>query len=139
MSLFATVLFAGESGYKEIQQAGSDWAQAIASRNPEKITALYDKNALLYATFSNLIDTQAGILEYFKNLTKKKDLKVTFTKQTIRLFNDAAINSGLYVFSFTENGKTVEVPGRYTFVYAETKSGWKIIDHHSSVSPETAN
>lgn len=121
---------------ESIQKLGSDWAQAIAARDASKITALYDNDAILYATFSNILDSRSAILQYFKKLTQHKDLKVTFTKQTIRLYGDAAINSGLYVFSYHENGKKITIPGRYTFVYHTTPTGWTIIDHHSSVMPE---
>lgn len=135
----STMTFAANVSVDSIKQLGANWEQAIASRNPSKITALYDKDALLYATFSNVVDSQAGIKQYFTKLTKHKDLKVIFTKQNIRVYGDAAINSGLYEFSYNEHGKTVKVPGRYTFVYHETPSGWVIIDHHSSVLPEKSN
>lgn len=135
--LIATsVVFAANASYGSIKQLSDNWEQAITARNPNHITALYDKNAILYATFSNVVDSPAGLLNYFTKLTKHKNLKVKFIKQTIRVYGDAAINSGLYEFSFTERGKTVTIPGRYTFVYHETPTGWVIIDHHSSVMPE---
>ena len=137
--LVTTFTFAANATVDSIKQLGADWEQAIASRNPSKITALYDKEAFLYATFSNVVDSQAAIMKYFTKLTKHKELKVKFTKQNIRVYGDAAINSGLYEFSYNEHGKTVKVPGRYTFVYHETPSGWVIIDHHSSVLPEKSN
>lgn len=136
---FATIAVAAlalNPGDENIMKASDQWAQAIAGRDPNKITALYDKDALLYATFNNYIDTQAGILQYFKKLTKHDNLKVIFTKQNIRVFGDVALNSGMYEFSYTEKGKTVRVPGRFTFVYRDTPVGWIIIDHHSSVMPE---
>lgn len=121
---------------QEVAKAGQTWAIDLSSRNPEKIASLYDKNALLYATFSNKIDTHQGIVKYFKNLMQKKDLRVRFTEQHIRVYHNAAINSGLYVFSYRENGKTIEVPARFTFVYSLEPTGWKIVDHHSSLEPE---
>lgn len=129
-------VFAAPNTQQEIAKAGQTWAIDLSSGNPEKIASLYDKNALLYATFNNKLDSHQGIIKYFKNLMQKKDLRVRFTEQHIRVYHDAAINSGFYVFSFQENGKTIAVPARYTFVYSLEPSGWKIIDHHSSVMPE---
>jgi len=133
--LLLPAAFAGEGD--AVLAAGQEWAAALASRDAAKIVALYDPEAILYATFTTRIGTQDGLLKYFTGLTKKADLKVRFTQQNIRVFDrDTALNSGLYVFSFTENGKTVKVPARYTFVYVKEHGAWKIIDHHSSVFPE---
>jgi len=136
LTAITTVALALNPADENIMKKSDQWAQAIAGRDANKIVALYDKDALLYATFANYIDTQVGLLNYFKKLTKHKDLKVTFSKQNIRVFGDVALNSGLYEFTYTENGKAVRVPGRFTFVYRDTPAGWIIIDHHSSVMPE---
>lgn len=132
-----SISFAEIPTQAEISKLSALWGQTLAERNPQKIADLYDKDALLYATFSNLINTHDGILQYFVKLTKNKDLKVNFTQQSIRPFDDVALNSGTYEFSYTnDQGKTVRVPARYTFVYYKTPAGWKIIDHHSSAMPE---
>lgn len=120
----------------EIQQAVNQWTVALSSGDPEKIAALYDDNAFLYATFRDKISDHQKIADYFKMLMANKDLKVQFTAQNIRVYYGAAVNSGLYVFSYLHDGKVVEVPARFTFVYALEPTGWKIIDHHSSVLPE---
>lgn len=120
----------------KIQQVGQQWAIALSSENPEKIAALYDRHAFLYATFANEINTHQGIVDYFKNLMRNKDLKVRFDQQNIRVYGRAALNSGLYTFSYQKNGKTISVPARYTFVYVLEPKGWMIVDHHSSVLPK---
>lgn len=120
---------------QQVYQAGQQWAKALQSRNPENITALYAKDAILYATFTNMLDNKSEILNYFKGLTKKSNLKVTFNKQNVRLFGYTAINSGIYTFSYSDNGKTINVPARYTFVYTSTPNGLLIVDHHSSLLP----
>lgn len=119
-----------------IKQAAVIWANTLSECHPDKLAALYDKGAFLYATFSNMLDTPQGIRSYFTKLCKHKDLRVKFNLQHIRDYHGVAINSGLYTFSYRENNKTVTVPGRYTFVYLKTREGLMIIDHHSSVLPE---
>ncbi len=121
---------------QDIANLGKNWSQALSSGDPEKIVALYDRQAFLFATFTNQIDTQRERIQYFAKLMLNPELKVHFDTQNIRIFKNAAINSGTYTFSFKNNGKTVSVTARYTFVYAESPRGWLIIDHHSSVMPE---
>lgn len=128
----ATAIAATES----VQQATQRWGNALASGNPKQIASLYDKNAYLYATFTNRLHGPDQITGYFTNLMKKKDLQVKFTEEHVRVFKDAAVNSGLYVFSFDDNGKIVKVPARYTFVFEKEPKGWVIVDHHSSILPE---
>lgn len=134
--LYTSISFAMTSQKQSVMQAGNAWAAAINARNAQQITALYDPHAYLYATFQNLLDNQQAIYKYFKKLVAHQNLKVKFIKEHIRLYGETAINSGLYDFSYDENGKHVDVPARYTFVYAETPKGWMIVDHHSSVLPE---
>ena len=137
LMLNLSVVFAADDAYHAVSQAGENWANAIRNRDPNKIVALYDRHAFLYATFSNMIDTHAGLVNYFTKLVKHDNLNVKFNRQNIRLYgNNIAINSGLYAFSYTEKGQIVTVPGRYTFVYDKTPNGWMIVDHHSSVMPE---
>lgn len=121
---------------EEIEKVSNQWAMSLSAGDPEKIAKLYDKNAILYATFKNKIDNPRDLIAYFKNLMKHQDLKVQFQKKNIRIFWETAVNSGLYTFSFNEKGKVVTIPARYTFVYVLEPEGWMIIDHHSSVLPD---
>ncbi|MDX2163986.1 MAG: DUF4440 domain-containing protein [Gammaproteobacteria bacterium] len=138
--LFLALIFFTFSAFAQnavpIAVATQAWAKALSSNNPKKIADLYAPGALLYATFQNQLDSPAAIQGYFTKLMKHPNLAVKFTKQSIRMFSDAAINSGFYTFSYTDHGKMVSVPARYTFVFAHEPSGWKIVDHHSSVLPE---
>lgn len=128
-------VFAAAQTEQSVTDAGQQWAAAIQSRNAEKITSLYDDNAFLFATFENMLSGRTQILPYFQTLTKHQDLSVKFDQQNIRLFGNTSTNSGLYTFSFTDNGKPVHVNARYIFVYTLTPKGWMIIEHHSSVLP----
>ncbi|HSI83775.1 MAG: DUF4440 domain-containing protein [Candidatus Methylacidiphilales bacterium] len=136
ISFAPNTLRAGSGDDKSVLNAANNWAAAIGGRNPDTIAALYDPGAVLWATFSTTrYSTPGQIHSYFVNLTKRKDLKATFTSHLIRIHGDVAIDTGYYYFSFTENGKTVKVPARYSFGYKRTAKGWKIIEHHSSIVP----
>ncbi|MGL5835964.1 MAG: SgcJ/EcaC family oxidoreductase [Waterburya sp.] len=123
--------------HKNIEALGSDWGTALASGDANQVTALYDGEAVLLATFNDELDTSDEIKNYFIGLTQKPDLQVVFNNQNVRVLDDnTATNSGLYTFSYTENGKTVEVPARYTFLYEKKGESWMIVEHHSSIRPE---
>lgn len=140
MMLFLGLFFCSFSIFAQnavpVEMATQAWASALSSNNPKKIADLYAPGALLYATFQNQLDSPKAIQGYFAKLMKHPALAVKFNKQNIRMFSDAALNSGFYTFSYTEHGKLVTVPARYTFVFVHETDGWKIIDHHSSVLPE---
>jgi uncharacterized protein (TIGR02246 family) len=123
--------------HQEIEQLGQQWATALASRDVSQITALYDPEAVLLATFTSELDAPEEIQTYFSELLQKPDLQVAFDTQNLRILDEnSATNSGLYTFSFTEAGETVQVPARYTFVYEKRGDRWVIIEHHSSIRPE---
>lgn len=134
---YAATAIAATNPDPQIQKLGQDWAMALSSGDPQKIVALYDNNAILYATFTDQINSRQGLVDYFTKLMQNKNLKVEFNNQNIRRYSDTAINSGLYTFSFDSNGKTVKVPARYSFVYSLVPNkGWLIVDHHSSKLPQ---
>lgn len=127
-----------EEKKKEIYVVSHAWKIAIDTHNLEKILDLYNKSALLYATFKTRLDNSYKISQYFQHLFEKRDLIVTFNSQDIRIFADnVAINSGMYTFNYTsELGDTVSINARFTFVYLLEDNIWKIIEHHSSIDPE---
>jgi uncharacterized protein (TIGR02246 family) len=135
LSFYALSAFAQNA--VPIEAVGQEWAVDLSSGNPQKISDLYAPGAILSATFENQLDNPKAIQKYFTKLMQHKDLAVKFNKQNIRMFGNAAINSGFYMFSYKDkDNKTIEIPARYTFVYAKEDGNWKIVEHHSSVLPE---
>ena len=121
----------------QLKNSVDEWRLALDAHDPQKITALYAKGALLYATFQNQIDTEQGIRDYFIKLMKHQNLKVVFNKMHIRLFSETAVVSGLYDFTYINNHEPVSIKARYTLVYAYTPGkNWQIVEHHSSVLPK---
>jgi uncharacterized membrane protein YqiK len=122
----------------EIHAALQEWTEAVGNGHDEKpVTALYDKDATLLATFDpKPLQTPAEIAGYFHKLTQNPELKATVQTEKIDLFGDAAVASGLYTFSYQKDGQQVGLPARYTFVYRKTPHGWAIVRHHSSALPE---
>jgi hypothetical protein len=114
------------------------WEDCLNDGDLDGIVSLYTDNAVLWGTFSDIIrDSPFLIREYFETLFLREDLKVKFGLSNLRSFGQAAIYSGEYEFSYQGDGKTT-CPARFSFVFYKDESGaYKIIDHHSSLVPDT--
>lgn len=120
----------------EIADLLTRWNLALQSLDPDKVVALYAKNAVLVPTCSNEIrKTPSAIREYFSHFLKKKP-RVQVIARNIRKFDTLAIDSGLYQFDLTSDGTDRLLLCRYTFVYQKNGQDWEILEHHSSVMPE---
>jgi uncharacterized protein (TIGR02246 family) len=121
----------------EVAAATSAWAQALGEDNPEKVLPLYSSDAVLWGTISpKLRSDQAALRDYFVAAFKAlPGLKVAFGDQLIRVYGNAAINTGYYTFSYVKDGETKSLPARYSFTYVKNGDRWMIVDHHSSAMP----
>ncbi len=122
----------------EVEKAFADWRQALSSGKSENVVKLYDPSAILLATLAEKpITDQKERTDYFDKLTAKPKLMATVNEDHIRLLDEnSAVVSGLYTFSFEENGNKVSIPARYTFVYEKENGRWMIVEHHSSKVPQ---
>lgn len=135
MALLATPAMANTKA--DVGAAFSQWRTALSSGNAETIVNLYESDAILLATLAEKpITNQKDRLTYFTTLTANPKLKATVTEEHTRMLDkDTALVSGLYTFSFEQDGKTKEIPARYTFVYEVRDGQWMIVEHHSSMVP----
>jgi len=119
---------------EDVAAATQAWVAAYDSRDPARITALYDPEAVFWGTSANRVSASAGaIAEYFKDAGKRPNARVTLDEQHIRVYGDVAVNTGYYTFSDVRDGQNVSIPARYTFVYWHRDAKWWIVDHHSSL------
>jgi uncharacterized protein (TIGR02246 family) len=120
----------------EIAHLFDRWNQALQTGNPDAVVATYAPDALLLPTMSNFPrDTPSEIRDYFVQFLKGNPVG-RIDQRVIRIGCNSAIDSGLYTFRLTRDGKPVEVPARYTFEYAYQNGNWLIVGHHSSRMPE---
>jgi len=122
---------------QEVESAFKSWQQSLSSGKAENVVNLYEKDAILLATLAEKpITDQKTRTEYFEKLTAKPKMAVKVTEEHLKVLDeDNAIISGLYTFSFEQDGKTVEIPARYSFVYEKENGKWMILEHHSSKVP----
>src|SRR3989441_11869832 len=114
---------------EDVSAATQAWADAVNSKDVERILALYDAEALLWGTVSpTLRDSPAAIREYFKPGANRPHLKVVLGEQRVRVYGDIAINTGYYTFSDMQDGQPVTIPARFRSeerrVGKECRSRW---------------
>jgi hypothetical protein len=84
---------------EDVTVATQEWADAFNSRDPERVLALYDPEAVLWGTVSPTIrDTPAALRDYFKGLPARPQGKVVLGEQRPRVYGRVAINTGYYTF-----------------------------------------
>lgn len=117
----------------EITALFDSWNQALQTRDPKAVAALYETNAILLPTVSNKVrHNHEEIEDYFVHFLAKGPAG-KIDESNVRVFGQLAINSGIYTFGF-EDGASVQA--RFTFVYRWNGQQWMIIEHHSSQMPE---
>jgi uncharacterized protein (TIGR02246 family) len=126
----------GTSGKDQVAAATAAWRAAYDSRDPARIAAMYDSDAVLWGTTAKTVaPSPAAIAEYFKDAGKQPNARVAFGEQHIRVYGDVAVNTGYYTFSNVRDGKEVSVPARFTMAFRNRDGKWLIVDHHSSRVP----
>ncbi len=137
--LFLLVIVPGAwAGPKEeVAAATAKWAEIFTDDNPDKILALYAKDAVLWGTLSpKRRDDPEGVRDYFvKAYVALPQHTVSFGDQLIRVYGNTAINTGYYTFFYVINGEAKSLPARYSLTYVKRGKKWLIVDHHSSAMP----
>ncbi|MBW1693395.1 MAG: SgcJ/EcaC family oxidoreductase [Deltaproteobacteria bacterium] len=111
------------------------WNKALQTGNPDKVVACYAEDAILLPTVSAKVrHNHDEIRDYFVHFLSKNP-RGRIIEQNIRIYDNIAINSGLYTFSLTKSGAHADVAARFTFAYQKYEDGWLIIEHHSSILP----
>jgi uncharacterized protein (TIGR02246 family) len=104
----------------------------------QALVNLFAPDAILLGTTSpKIAKTRQEIEEYFQALTQFTSRSFTVDNDSaIVLSNDAVLFAGFDTFVLVRDGKTIEVPARFTFVIAKTNDGWQIAHFHSSMRPK---
>ncbi|WP_394835406.1 SgcJ/EcaC family oxidoreductase [Pendulispora rubella] len=112
------------------------WNAALATGDPAKVADLYAPHAVLLPTVSNEIRVDRDdIIDYFVKFLKSKPQGKIDREIVDVVDENTAINTGVYTFTLTQDGKQQQVTARYTYVYELMGGKWLIVNHHSSVMP----
>ena len=125
------------AGPDELAAATAAWRAAYDSRDPARITDMYESDAVLWGTTAKTVAANpAAIAEYFKDAAKRPNARVTFGEQHNRVYGDIGVSTGYYTFSDVRDGQAVSRPARYTMVFKHRDGKWRIVSHHSSEVPK---
>lgn len=126
-----------DTAKQQIATVTQEWIADMTAHDMDRVTALYDRDAVLWGTRSSTIrTTPEKVREYFGILrTVPPSYKAALGEQHIRVYGDIAINSGTYTFSEERDGKEIRRPARFSFVFRKEGGRWLIVDHHSSAVP----
>jgi hypothetical protein len=126
--------FADCSTSDQVKEADKEWASAINSNKAREVANLYAEHAIMIPAYAKKsILSESGRKEYFAALFKNSPhLQVYFNRENIYTFPGGAVSSGTYTFYSTKNGKNMNFPAHYTFVYQATQDGCILVADHSS-------
>jgi uncharacterized protein (TIGR02246 family) len=135
--LLSFVPVASAEPKEDVAAATTAWGRALGEDDPEKVLLFYSNDAVLWGTLSPTVRSdRAALRDYFVTAFKVlPGLKVAFGDQLIRVYGNAAVNTGYYTFSYVKDGETKSLPARYSFTYVKNGERWLIVDHHSSAMP----
>ena len=120
----------------DVKAALTEWVEAIETGDVEKVVSLYDRDSTMLSAFAiDPITTHEGLRQYYKKVVNEPDISIDVTAQDVRIFDNVAVNTGLYTFHWVQDGETMDVPARFSFVYVLKNGKWSIISHHSSRVP----
>ena len=85
-----------------VARAVEKWITVFADNDPDTITALYSKDAVLWGTLSPTVRSDPAALKaYFVGAFQAlPKATVKFGDQLIRVYGDTAVNTGSYTFSY---------------------------------------
>lgn len=116
----------------------SDFNSAWATKNPDTVTGLFTKDAVLLATVSNKPRlNHADIRDYFVSFLRSSPVG-TIDSSSIKLGCNSVARLGTWTVTLTDaaTGQKTDVKARYSFIYIIEDGMWKIDHLHSSAMPE---
>jgi uncharacterized protein (TIGR02246 family) len=120
----------------DVEAATQQWISAFNRKDAKEIVALYAKDAVFFGTSSPLLrDNPERVWDYFKGIANLGDSTIATGDHRVQVLGNVAINTGFYTRTSTQNGKSVQNPARFTFVYQLREGKWMIVNHHSSALP----
>lgn len=113
------------------------WVEAFNARDLSRICGLYTDDAVLWGTFSpNLIASPQGVREYFaRAFEPSMQASAELQESRLQALGSVAVLSGAYLLRATIAGQSRSLPARFTVVLGQSHGSWRIVTHHSSLTP----
>jgi uncharacterized protein (TIGR02246 family) len=127
-----TAKFIGE---KEAKELFNGWNDALKTLSPGKVASRYAKDAMLISNnFDDPCTTSASIQNYYESLLKSKP-QFKIIKSSVSGGYNWCADVGTCECTMDSDSGTSKLLCDYSFMYTLEDGEWKILHHHSSVSP----
>ena len=118
----------------DVAAATLAWGQALGEDDPEKVLPFYSDDAVLWGTLSPTVRSDRSALrDYFVTAFKVLPrLKVAFGDQLIRVYGNAAVETGLSTMKGRDAEQVVPEENRFTRVWIKEEGRWRLVANHYS-------
>jgi uncharacterized protein (TIGR02246 family) len=124
-----------EDAYAAVEQ----WAAAVNAADVERIVAAYTSDALVLGTVSPSLASKPDEIRTYFGPGARAKVQVKMGDSAAAVLSDGAVAFvGFYEFSRIQDGQTITIPARFTFVSVKRDGAWKLALHHSSPRPKPA-
>ena len=122
-----------EDAFQVVEQ----FKKAFDASDVQGVLNLFAPDAVFLGTLSPKLATKTeDINAYFQGIRNDMPRKVVLGEySTLVLSDTAVVFAGMYQFSSTKEGKTIDLPARFTLVITKGDQGWRISHFHSSARP----
>lgn len=118
---------------REIAALFDRWNESLRTGDPQQVADNYAEDAILLPTVSDRPRlTREDRVEYFEHFLQDRPFG-KIDQRRIYVACNAAVDAGLYTFTFERTGAVV--PARYSYSYKWDGKRWLITSHHSSAMP----
>ena len=119
-----------------VAAATAAWVDAFNSRDPTRISALYDAEAVLSdTTESKPRIGAAAIADYYRSASQRPTQRVALGERNIRVFGDTAILHSRYRQTARLDGADLSHTFVLTDVWVRRNARWQIVHRHSTIDP----
>ncbi|WP_422389490.1 SgcJ/EcaC family oxidoreductase [Burkholderia pyrrocinia] len=110
--------------------------RALETGSPDQVTPLYASNAVLTPTLSRKICSSPEEIRICFTSFLKLNPQSVINYGHIRILDDnVELDTEVYTFSLSKDGRRQHAQARYTYVYEKRNGERKLINHHSSAMP----
>lgn len=119
---------------KEILDLNRAWAEAVTKGDAATLEKIFSDDIVVTAGNGNIRNKS----EEIKDATAGTDpdfawiRPFTTENERVKVFNDAAVVTGLVKWAFKYKGQEVNQERRYSHFYIKEKGQWKIVAQHVS-------
>jgi uncharacterized protein (TIGR02246 family) len=129
-----------EDMYPVAQENFHRWNEALKSKNPDQVAALYSTSDLSFlpTVSGNFIRDPSSTRAYFVEFIKKTPEGTITADDVQTLGPDAYLHTGMYTFMVGPDEARTPVQARFSYMWRRVNGDWKICHHHSSAVPGVA-